>query len=112
MAKFPEIGELNKRITLLKPAKLPDEGGGRRVSYQDVVDVRASVEPISSREFLFAQQARAEVTHRIRIRFRPDVKNDWRIRFETAQYQVDSIIDMGGARRFLELLCHEYPENE
>lgn len=112
MAKHPEIGELKRRITLQKPVKTEDEGAGKRVNYQAVADVWAAIEPISSREFFFAQQGRAEVTHKIHIRFRTDVKNNWRVRFGTAQYLVDSIIDIAGERRFLELLCHEYPENE
>ena len=112
MAKYPEMGGMKRRIMLQRPAKTEDEGGGRRVVYQDVANVWASVEPISSREYFFAQQERADVTHKIRIRFRTDVKNNWRVRYGSAQFLVDSIIDIGGERRFMELLSHEYPENE
>ena len=112
MAKFPEMGDMKRRITLQCPSKTDDEGGGRRVVYISVADVWASIEPISSREYFFAQQARAEVTHKIHIRYREDVKNNWRVRYGTSQFLVDSIIDMTGEWRFLELLCHEYPVNE
>jgi SPP1 family predicted phage head-tail adaptor len=112
MVTFPTIGELSCRITLQKPLKTEDEGGGKRVSWQDVVDVWASVEPISSREYLFAQQNAVEVTHRIKIRYRDDVKNTWRIRCGEDHYRVGTIIDIGGGGRFLEILAQEYPENE
>jgi SPP1 family predicted phage head-tail adaptor len=107
MAKFPGIGELNRRVTMQRPVQTEDEGGGKTIVWQDVAEVWAKVEPVSSREKFFAGQTMSEVTHRIILRHRTDVRNEMRIRFGENHFSVDSIIDLAGARRFLELLCVE-----
>ncbi len=110
MAKFPEIGDLNRRIVLQQPVETEDGGGGKTVAWQDVAEVWAQVEPISSQERLFAGQTMAEVTHRVRLRFRSDVRSSWRIRDGEDHYSLNSVLDLAGARRFLELLCLEVKE--
>ena len=110
MAKFPEIGEMIERIILQRSTKIDDEYHGKRVVWHDVAEVWAKVEPISSREYFFAQANQAEVTHRIQIRYRPDIGQGWQIKHRDAYYAVQSVIDIGGRRRFLELLCIEAKE--
>lgn len=110
MANFPQIGDLNRRAVLQQPVETEDGGGGKTVAWHDVAEVWAQDEPVSSRERLFAGQTMAEITRRIRIRFRADVRSFWRIRVGEAHYTIDSVIDMAGAHRFLELLCLEVEE--
>jgi len=110
--KFPEIGEMVERVTFQKPARVDDEGGGKRIVWLNIFDVWARVEPISSREYFFAQANQAEATHRIRVRYRSDINQRMKISHRAKIYEITSVIDMGGSRRFLELLCVESKENE
>jgi SPP1 family predicted phage head-tail adaptor len=103
---------LNEQISLQRPAKIEDEGAGKRVVWQEAGNVWAKVVPISSRERFFAGQSIAEITHRVYVRFRTDVKNDMRIKRGDDFYLIDSIVDVDGGRLFLELLCTEVQENE
>ena len=107
MAKFPTPGTMIHLVTLQDSSKVDDGGAGKRVAWHDVADVWAEVEPISSRERFYAHQVKAEISHRVKIRYRDGVKPSMRIRHEEKYYLIDSAIDMAGARRFLELLCTE-----
>ena len=110
--KFPEIGEMVERVTFQRSFKIDDEYHGKQITWLDIAEAWAQVEPISSREYFFGQANQAEVTHRIKVRYRPDVGQGWRIKHRDKYYAVQSIIDMGGRRRFLELLCIETKESE
>jgi SPP1 family predicted phage head-tail adaptor len=110
MGKFPEIGEMVERVTLQRSVKADDEYHGKQVVWLDVAEVWAKVEPISSREYFFGQANQAEVTHRIQMRYRSDIGQEWQIKHRDAYYSIRSVIDMGGSRRFLELLCVETKE--
>jgi len=110
MAKFPEIGEMIERVTLLRSAKIEDEYHGKKITWHVIAEVYAKVEPISSREYFFAQASQVEVTHKIQIRYRADVGAGWQIKHRDAYYAVQSVIDIAGRRRFLELLCIEAKE--
>lgn len=112
MAKFPEIGEMVERVTIRRSAKIDDEYHGKQIVWLDIAEVWAQVEPISSREYFFAQANQAEVTHKIKIRYRPDIGQGWQIKHRDRYYAVQSIIDIAGRRRFLELLCIETKVSE
>ncbi len=102
---------LTEQITIQRPAKIDDEGGGKRVVWQDVATVWARIKPVSSRERFFAGQNVAEISHKIYIRYRADIKNNMRISRGADHYLVDSIIDVEGGHIYLELLCTEVQEN-
>jgi SPP1 family predicted phage head-tail adaptor len=110
MGKFPEIGEMVERMTVRRPVKIDDEYHGKRLTWLGVAEVWGSFEPISSREYFFGQANQAEVTHKIKIRYRPDIGQGWQIKHRDAYYSVQSAIDIAGRRRFLELLCIEAKE--
>lgn len=101
-----------ERVTFQKPAKVDDGYGGKKITWLSIFDMWAKVEPISSREYFFAQANQAEATHRIKVRYRPDIDQAMRISHRGKIYEITSVIDMGGSRRFLELLCVEGKENE
>lgn len=101
-----------ERLTIRRSAKVDDEYHGKRITWHDIAEVWGSVEPISSREYFFAQANQAEVTHKIKMRYRPDIGQGWQIRHRDRYYAVQSVIDIAGRRRFLELLCIEAKEGE
>lgn len=75
MARFPDAGELNKRITFQHFIGEADIVGDFAFldddNWEDVFTTWASVRTISGREFYAAGQEQGEVTHNIKIRRRP-----------------------------------------
>ena len=102
-----KIGDLRHRITFQKPVKTPDGYKGHTVTWQDVFTVWASVEPLSGREYFYAHQIKAEVSHRVRIRYNEKVTTEMRIKHRDRILTIESIIDMKERREVQEILAKE-----
>jgi SPP1 family predicted phage head-tail adaptor len=100
-------GNLNKYVTIQYPTKASDSIGGMTTSWSDLGSVWAAVWPVSSKEYSLHQQETMEVTHRIRIRYRNEVRASYRIKFGNKYYQIKSIVNPGTENRWLDLLCKE-----
>jgi len=61
-------GILDERLTLQRERTASEGGGVTSTSFEDVVDVWASVEELEGREYFQAQRGQAEKTHRLRVR--------------------------------------------
>ena len=112
-------GKLNKRVTLQRPrdADERDTHGQPVDDWPDVATVWAAVEPLSAGESQRAQQAGADLTHRVTIRYRADVLSNWRVKFDDprrpAETRTRYLAIVGPPRdpdergEYLELLCQE-----
>lgn len=109
MSKFPAIGELKERVTIQSRTVNPDGGGGASETWSDVADVWARIEPVSVREIFYSHQIAVDATHKITIRYRADVKMDWRILRirDDAKFKIVGLVDMENAHRYLELQVSE-----
>ena len=103
------LGPLNKRITLQSPKTGRDAFGQPLTGWDDVATVWASVEPISGRELLAAQQMQGEVTHRVRLRYRAGITTAQRILFGARVFDIQSVINPREQGASLELLAKEGP---
>jgi len=101
------IGKLRHRVTIQNKVTLLDGYGGVTSTWQDVATVWASVEPLNGRELYAAQQVKAELTHRIRIRYMSGIKPEMRIAFDNRTFEIEAIIDPEERHESLELLCSE-----
>jgi SPP1 family predicted phage head-tail adaptor len=72
-----------------------------------VVTVWGAVEALSGREFLEANQLQADVTMRIVIRYRTDIRPEMRVVHDTHTYHIESVLDPRGERKELHLMSHE-----
>ena len=73
-------GRLNQRVRIEKPVITQDpETGALTEAVQVVGTVFASVEPLSAREFIAAQQTQSQITARIVIRYRAGLTADMRL---------------------------------
>lgn len=103
-------GDLRHRVTIQEDQGATQDGFGQEVEdWQDVATVWAAVEPLSGREFLEAQQTQAEVSTRIRIRYRSDVTftPEMRATWGGHTYDIVSVIEVEARRRELHLMCRE-----
>lgn len=108
-------GKLRRRASLQRRQVIQDSFGAEVVSWAEFAVVAASVEPLQGREFLAAlgEGEQAEVTTRIRIRYRGDVRAADRVvvgRGAAARtYDVTAVI-ADERRREEELMCREMVE--
>lgn len=108
MSKYPSIGELNRRIFFQQAGVETDDGyGGKVKTWVNCGEAWAKIEPLTGREYFFAHQIQAEVTHRVTIRFRQDVKEDMRISAGGRILEIESIVDLDEAHQFLQFFCRE-----
>ena len=99
-------GKLRHRIVISQPAEVSDGAGGVTTTWSTLATVWGSVEPLRGREFLDAAGAQAEVSTRIKIRYRADVTAKMRVVWGTHTYEV--IAPAFDERRTMsELMCLE-----
>ncbi len=103
------IGPLNKRVAIRSASSTRNDYGEPIPSWSTDATVWASVEPLSGRERVGAQQQHAETTHRIRMRYQPGttVTTVKRILFGTRVFEIISVINKKEKNLMLELLCKE-----
>lgn len=67
----------------------------------------AAIEPLYGREYFASQQVQAEVTTRIRIRYRVGVTPDMRVLWGTRVFSIKSVINLDERNREMHLMCIE-----
>jgi SPP1 family predicted phage head-tail adaptor len=102
-----KIGDLRQRITLQQSVKTPDGHKGFTEQWQDLATMWAAVEPLTGREYFSAHQIKAEVTHRVKVRYRTDATTKMRFKLGDRALLIESIIDIKERREMLEILCRE-----
>ena len=102
-----KIGEMRHRITFQEAQKTSDGYKGFTETWVYVVEVWASVEPLSGRERFFSMQIKAEVTHKVKIRYRAGLSEDMRITFGGRILLIEGMRDIDERREVLEFVCRE-----
>jgi len=97
-------GQLNRRVRLQQPAGMRDSAG-QASGWTDIATIWAAVLPLRGREYFAAERVDSEITVRIIIRYRPDVKADWRIMANGQAYHIVEIINPADGREQLQLMC-------
>lgn len=108
-----QLGRLKHNVTLQTRVVTPNAVGEGAISYVDLADVWASVEPLTGRELFAAQTVQADVTTRIRLHYRSDVVPTMRVKFvadyDSPQmvelYDVQVVMHTNEARQETVLMC-------
>lgn len=100
-------GRLHHRVTIQEHVTGQDEFGQPIDTWADVATVWAAVEPLRGREYFAAQQVNAEVTARIRTRYRKGVRPSMRVLYDGRLYDILSVIDPEERHQELQLMCRE-----
>ena len=94
-------GDLNQRVTIKRQTEL-----GEVINvWLGLGTVWAAVEPLNGRELIAAQAAVSEVTLRVRMRYRADVKPSDQVQHGAKLYQITSVIDPRSQGAELVLMC-------
>lgn len=100
-------GQLKKRIELQEPTNADDGLGGSTVTWTTKITVWAAIWDVQANERIQAMQRTATTSHQVRIRYDPDIKTSWRIKWGTKYFSIDGIINPNMANEYLDLLCKE-----
>jgi SPP1 family predicted phage head-tail adaptor len=84
-----------------------DEFGQPLEGWDVVATLWASVDPVSGRELMTAQQTQSEITHRIRCRYRAGIETAQRILFDGRAFDIQSAINPREVGASLEILAIE-----
>ena len=102
-----DIGKMRERVTIKAPTEVRSRSGETTLNWDaTVATVWASVEGLSSRDIIQAQQANVVASHRIRIRHRTDVTHEHRVVWRGVTMEIASVTDRMN-REVLELLARE-----
>jgi len=97
-----DIGKMKERVTIQSPREVRSRSGETTLNWDTTVaTVWASVDGLSSRDIMQAQQANVVATHRIRIRKRDDVLHTHRVIWKGRTMEIASVTKRGEATELL-----------
>ena len=98
-------GDLDQRVTLERFTSEQMDDGQMVDTWAPLATVWAAVEPQAGREFVAAGAMQAELTTKVRIRYRPGITSADRVTHDGKTYNIASVIDYRSARREMVLMC-------
>ena len=105
---FPQVGQLNKRLEILKLESDDNNVGGRNnLNWEVESKTWGMISNLNGRERFEMNQSQAELTHKIVIRYREDIDRTNNIRYGNRVFEIDYIVDLEEAKRFLVLYVNE-----
>ncbi len=105
-----ESGKLKRPIDLQSPSTTQDAFGQPSSTWTTVASTWASINTITSKEvFALGAGFTSQVTHRITVRFNPEVTIEagYRVIYRTRVFQVQAVSDPDEQRVQRDLLCLE-----
>jgi len=100
-------GLLKDRITLQAPTFARGSYGGPTKTWSDVATVWADVRDTVGRNLYQAMAEKSQVSVEIRLRWRQDIRPNWRVSFGTRKLEVIYRQDPTGRKSELILYCRE-----
>jgi SPP1 family predicted phage head-tail adaptor len=98
---FVDPGRLSTELALEQAALEPDGAGGHSEVWSEVSLVFGLVEPVSAASTFGAGQTLETVTHRVTIRYRPDVRSGMRFRRQARIFAILTVHDPDESGRYL-----------
>ena len=102
-----KAGRLRHFLTLEQAVETQNSRGEAIPSWTGVTDLWGSIEPLSGREGLAANQLYATATHQIRIRYRAGVVPKMRFTKGGREFEIDAVLNSDERNRELVCLCTE-----
>lgn len=101
-----DAGKLRERIVVQQPVESRNRLGETSYAYETFAEVWASVNSLTSREYLLSNSQQTDVTHRVRLRFLPGLTNQMRIVWRGRTLQITSVLEQEN-RSIHDVLCTE-----
>jgi len=102
------IGDMNKRVEIQAPSKVPDGMGGFTSTFNTIATVFCAIWPTSASQTIASLQPLGTITHRIRIRWRSNFRSTYRLKFGNRIFDiVGPAINPSEKNEYLDLMCKE-----
>lgn len=102
-----QIGKLRHRIAIQEATVTQSDTGYAVKTWSTVTTVWGRIEPLSGREALIAQQISPELSHKVTLRYYPDLTPEHRIKFNDRYFDVNFIRNLEEKNRVIIVLCKE-----
>lgn len=105
----PDPGELRETVGIEAAPLYADKPNAYReqeLDWKSLGSCRAKVEPLSGREYWFAQQASSQVNFKVTIRYRADLHSQrFRLTWRNMVLNVASVVNEDGQKIWHVLMC-------
>ena len=111
--KRPEIGKMNRRVTISVVSHVPDACAGFTAQVEKKVTVWGQLEVVGAGIYFGTKQVESTVTHRVTVRrisgkTRPqDLMTASTLTIDGVSYLIRRVADLGGVDRFTVIDCEE-----
>lgn len=102
-----EPGLMRYIVTVQKIGTGENEFGEPENQWADVVSLRASISPVSGREFAEGFKEHSQLTHKVTIRYNKAVKPHMRLKLGDRIFDILHIIDPWEMHQEMTLMCRE-----
>jgi SPP1 family predicted phage head-tail adaptor len=103
-----DIGKFRHQIAIQVNTPTQDSAGSWIDSWADEgAVVWGSIEPLSGRELLLAQQVKSDVSHKIRIRYKAGITSAKRVRYQNRYFNIISVLNIQELNVYMEILAKE-----
>jgi len=103
-------GMLNERIVFQVRTETPDSYGDVTTTFADSINAWAYIRPVSDHTAFMAATFRAEITHKIIVRYRSDITAAMRIKFGSRYFIINGLRNLEEQKRWLEISALESVE--
>lgn len=109
---FFSIGKLNRYVSVRKRQDLATTDNQTSPTFPIVKTRWANIKPVNSSLYLLGVQTDSKITHRITLRYLPEIDSDYEIVHKDTIYRVVRQIDLEGSNRFTAVDVVELTHNE
>ena len=102
-----EAGDLRHRVSIERPVRSSDGGGGFLVTWVRIAEVWAAVWPRTMDESLALDRVAGRATHDVWMRHRTDLKPEMRLRLGSRTFDVRGVLDVEERGRWLKCVVEE-----
>lgn len=105
--KTYDAGRFNRQLTIENEVEIADGCGGYVSRHEAQDTIWAHICPLRSNNITRADNSVTELSHRILVRFRPNISTATRFVTGSRRFEVEAVRDPDETRRYLECDCVE-----
>jgi len=102
-----EPGKLRHKVDIEQAQITRDKLGGEGKHWVVCATVWADIQPLRGTEALVAQQVKATLSHKVRLRYDLRIIMGCRIKYGSRTFQINSIRDVDEKHEEMETICSE-----
>lgn len=98
---------LREPLSFQHEVSVDDDVGGQVKQFKTYLTTKGHIKPTSGRERFFGMQLEANITHKIVVRYNPQIKEKDRIVLRGEFLQIRAVLNIEYRNQWLELACEK-----